>query len=127
MKDRSGQAGLSLVEVLVAAMILAIALTPALGLLVTSRRSLELARRQSEALALARASMDSVVATANWAEIADEGPSPHPLDPAYTVQVRVRERAPYLKEVAVQVTWAAGGGTAMVTITSAVYRRDGAS
>lgn len=124
MQMRKNQLGLSLVEVLIAMALLVLACTPLLSLFVTSRKNVEDTTVRTEALALARATMDEMVARAAWATIRTEGPHPHPLDATFTATVIVTPRSEYFKDVLVQVAWTETGGGRNLTLYSAVHRRE---
>lgn len=118
--------GLSLVEVLVAALVLSLALTPVLGLYVSSRRTTDDAVNRTEALALARFTMDEITSRAAWASIASESPRPHTVNPSYLVSATVTSRpGDILKDVVVRLEWPAGAPANSLELRSAVYRREG--
>lgn len=124
MRRLSSESGLTLVEVLIAATLLILLLTPILGLFTTSRLTVESSARMSDALALARAAMDEMVARESWTAIATEDPSTYPSGPEYSITVTVTERTAWLKDVTVRVSWFDGHRSQAVVLSSAVYRRE---
>lgn len=115
--------GLSMPEVLIAVALLLILFAPLLSLFVASRTSVEDSTRRNEALALARAAMDDMVARADWAAIQTEGPYGHPLNTDYTVTVTVTGTS-YLKDVLVRVEWPTPRGQRQLELYSRVYKRE---
>lgn len=113
-------------EVVIAVALLALALTPLLGLFVSSRESAEEATRRGRASLLARSTMDQIIAQAPWSSILTTAPAPHPLDSDFTVAVTVTaDRSDWLKDVTVRISWTDGGEGRYLDLYSAVYDREG--
>ncbi|MFZ5816327.1 MAG: type IV pilus modification PilV family protein [Bacillota bacterium] len=132
MERLKRQEGLTLAEVLVAVAIIAIALSPMMGVLASSRKSLEGASRRAEAAAVARSVMDTVMAK-DFTTIVSQAETEY-TDPVnlyeipykYTVTVTNRnlsDGSPYIKDIVVTVTWTEKGESHSVTIYSAVTMR----
>ncbi len=125
MRRFRDQSGMSLVEVLVATAILAVALAPLLAAFMTSQKNVQGAATKVEAMALARSTMDeylqqsyaSLASTADW--------TTHSLNSEYQYNVTVEE-APggYMKKIVVEVRWPESDGYRSVTLFSSVARRN---
>lgn len=119
------QAGLSLVEVIVAVAIIAIALAPLVGMFASSRKSLEASSRRTEVAALARQCMDEALDQPfdSIATIMHYG-----FDPAgeYDCEVVVTtsaDSADYFKTVKVALLWTERGEERRVELVSGISKR----
>lgn len=127
MRPLRSQAGMSLVEVVVATAIIAVALAPLISVFLTSQKSVEGAAKRVEAMALARSAMDEVLhEDYHSLTIGTYYSGPHSLNADYTLQVTVGSATTYMKSITVVVGWTEKGQAKTVTLVSTVSQRTAA-
>ena len=123
MRRFRSQAGWSLVEVIMATAIIAVALAPLLNVFLTSQKGVQGASSRVEAMALARSAMDEVLREDYHTMALGTRPwTPHYLDAGYEVQVTIEAATTYMTRTVVEIR-KTGKTDIVVTLYSTVIQR----
>ena len=117
--------GFTLVEALAALLLIAIVLPVVMRGVSVAARAASSARRNTEAASLAQSKLNELVATQDWkagylAGQFDADDGDNASDYAWSAEA-TRWSEPYVRQLAVSVTWTSGGAQQSVTLTTLVY------
>ena len=117
--------GFTLVEALAALLLVAIVLPVVMRGVSVAARAASSARRNTEAASLAQSKLNELVATQQWrsgylAGQFDTDDGDNASDYSWSAEA-TRWSEPYVRQLAVSVTWTSGGAQQSVTLTTLVY------
>ena len=125
VRRRRRRSGFTLVEALAALLLVAIVLPVVMRGVSVAARAASSARRNTEAASLAQSKLNEIVATEQWrsgylAGQFDSDDGDNAYDYSWSAEA-TRWSEPYVRQLAVSVSWTSGGTQQSVTLTTLVY------